>query len=116
MAAERSPNTQLAEERQAALDRLTALERDFSAIVEGAGQSNADDEHDPEGATTAFERQHVAALLDQARRQLAEVDAAIARLDTGSYGQCERCGQAIPAARLTARPTATTCVRCASRR
>jgi DnaK suppressor protein len=115
MAADKSPTAQLAEERQAALDRLIALERDFSAIVEGAGQANADDEHDPEGATTAFERQHVAALLDQARRQLAQVDAAIGRLDAGHYGQCERCGQPIPAARLTARPAATTCVRCASR-
>jgi DnaK suppressor protein len=115
MAADRSPSALLAEERQAALDRLAALEREFSAIVDGAAQANADDEHDPEGATIAFERQHVAALLDQARRQLALVDAAIGRLDAGHYGQCERCGQPIPAARLTARPTATACIRCASR-
>jgi DnaK suppressor protein len=115
MATDSSPSALLAEERQAALDRLTALEREFSAIVEGAGQANADDEHDPEGATIAFERQHVAALLDQARRQLAEVDAAIGRVDAGHYGQCERCGQPIAAARLTARPTATTCIRCAGR-
>ena len=116
MSADTSPGALLAEQRQAALDRLAALERDFSAIVEAAGQANADDEHDPEGATIAFERQHVAALLDQARDQLAEVDAAIGRLNAGHYGQCERCGQPIPAARLTARPTATTCIRCASRR
>jgi DnaK suppressor protein len=105
----------LAKERQAVLDRLAALERDFSAIVEAADQANADDEHDPEGATIAFERQHVAALLDQARRQLAQVDAAIGRLHAGQYGWCERCGQPIPPARLAARPTATTCIRCASR-
>jgi DnaK suppressor protein len=116
MTADSSLGALLAEERQAALDRLAALERDFTAIVEAAGQANADDEHDPEGATIAFERQHVAALLDQARRQLAQVDAAIGRLDAGHYGQCERCGQPIAPARLTARPTATTCIRCASRR
>ena len=116
MTADGSPGTLLAEERQAALDRLAALERDFSAIVEAAGQANADDEHDPEGATIAFERQHVAALLDQASRQLREVDAAIGRLEAGEYGQCEQCGQPIAAARLAARPTATTCIRCASRR
>ena len=116
MAADKGPSALLADEREAALDRLTALERDFSAIVDGASQASADDEHDPEGATTAFERQHVAALLDQARRQLAEVDAAIGRLEAGRYGRCERCGQPIPAARLTARPSATTCIRCASRR
>jgi DnaK suppressor protein len=115
MTADGSPGRQLAQERQAALDRLTALERDFSAIVEAAGQANADDEHDPEGATIAFERQHVAALIDQTRHQLARVDAAIGRLDAGQYGRCEHCGQPIPAARLAARPTATTCIRCASR-
>jgi RNA polymerase-binding protein DksA len=106
----------LAKERQATLDRLAGLERDFRAIVEAAGQANADDEHDPEGATIAFERQHVAALLDQARSQLVQVDAAIGRLKAGQYGRCERCGQPIAAARLAARPTATTCIRCASRR
>lgn len=116
MTANGSPGLLLAKERQAALDRLAALERDFSAIVEAAGQANADDEHDPEGATIAFERQHVAALLDQARGQLAQVDAAISRLDAGQYGRCERCGQPITAARLAARPTAATCIGCASRR
>jgi RNA polymerase-binding protein DksA len=115
MTAEGSPGALLAEERQAALDRLAALERDFSAIVEATGQANADDEHDPEGATIAFERQHVASLLDQASRQLAAVDAAISRLKAGQYGRCERCGQPIAAARLAARPTATTCISCASR-
>ena len=40
--------------------------------------SNADDEHDPEGATIAFERQQVVALLEQARRRLADVEAALA--------------------------------------
>jgi len=116
MTCDGSPATALAEERRAAQDRLAALERDFSAIVDAAGPASADDEHDPEGATTAFERQHVAALLDQARRQLAQVEAAIARLGAGQYGRCERCGRPIAAARLAARPAASTCIRCASRR
>ena len=116
MSADGSPGALLAEQRQAALDRLAALERDFSAIVDAADQANADDEHDPEGATIAFERQHVAALLDQARLQLAQVDAALDRLDAGQYGRCERCGEPIAAARMAARPTATTCIHCASGR
>lgn len=107
---------QLEAERQAALDRLSALDRDFGAIVEAAEQANADDEHDPEGATIAFERQHIAALLDQAREQLTQVDAALGRLDSGSYGRCGRCGQPIGAGRLAARPTATACIGCASNR
>jgi DnaK suppressor protein len=116
MTADGDPGTLLTQERHAVLDRLAALERDFSAIIEASGHANADDEHDPEGATIAFERQHVAALLDQARDQLAAVDAAIGRLADGQYGRCERCGQPIAPARLAARPTATTCISCAGSR
>ena len=106
----------LAAERSAATRQLLALEREFASIVEAAGQSNADDEHDPEGATIAFERQHVAALISQARDRLAGIDTALARIDDGSYGRCERCGQLIGADRLSARPSATTCVGCAGRK
>ena len=53
-------------------------------------------------------------MISQARDRLAEIDAALARLDEGSYGVCERCGQPIGVERLAARPAATTCVRCAS--
>jgi DnaK suppressor protein len=105
----------LGAERQAAVDRLAGLDREFEGIVEAAGSANADDEHDPEGATIAFERQHVAALLGQAREQLRQLDAALGRLDDGSYGLCSRCGRPIGAARLEARPAAETCITCAGR-
>jgi DnaK suppressor protein len=104
----------LEDERRAALDQLAALERDHVGIIESAGSANSDDEHDPEGATIAFEREHVAALLEQTREHLTQVDAALSRLDTGQYGRCERCGKPIGAGRLEARPTATTCIDCAS--
>ncbi|WP_244242213.1 TraR/DksA family transcriptional regulator [Nocardioides seonyuensis] len=78
--------------------------------------TNADDEHDPEGATIAFERSQIGTLVRQARTHLAEVDAAMERLDAGSYGTCEQCGGPIGEARLEARPVARTCITCASRR
>jgi RNA polymerase-binding transcription factor DksA len=53
------------------------------------------------------------ALDEQGRRQLAEIDAALHRLDAGSYGVCARCEEAIPRERMVALPTATTCARCA---
>jgi DnaK suppressor protein len=115
MTGESDPRSVLEAERQAVIERLAALERDFNGIVEAAGQANADDEHDPEGATIAFERQHIAALLSQARDQLSQVDNAISRLDVGRYGTCEKCGRPIGAERLAARPTATTCIDCAGR-
>jgi RNA polymerase-binding transcription factor DksA len=105
----------LAGEQASALERLAGLERDFASIVESSSAGN-DDEHDPEGATIAFERQHVASLLAQTREYLAEIDAARHKLDDGGYGQCENCGQPIAPERLAARPTAPTCISCAARR
>ena len=52
----------LAAAQERALARLASLEREFGGIVAAARDVGTDDEHDPEGATLAFERQHVAAL------------------------------------------------------
>ncbi|WP_239456354.1 TraR/DksA family transcriptional regulator [Nocardioides solisilvae] len=102
----------LADERATAVRRLALLTDDFEAIVAASKDTNADDEHDPEGATIAFERSQVDALVGQTRRRLAEIDAAVARVEVGTYGTCVTCGRAIPDARLEARPTATACVAC----
>jgi DnaK suppressor protein len=106
----------LAADRAETLQRLHGLEREFAGIIEAAAGTGTDDEHDPEGATIAFERQHVAALLSQVRQHLAQIDAAIRRLAEGHYGVCATCGQPISPARLAARPATTTCMACASQR
>jgi RNA polymerase-binding transcription factor DksA len=105
----------LATDRARTLDRLAGLDRELTGIIEAARAANADDEHDPEGATIAFEREHAAALASQARRHLAEIDAALGRLDDGSYGTCAGCGGPVGAERLAARPAAATCIGCAAR-
>jgi DnaK suppressor protein len=105
----------LAGMRASTLARLGALERELAGIIESSGPGT-DDEHDPEGATIAFERQHVAALAGRAREQLSEIEMAMRRLADGSYGRCRRCGQPIGAARLAARPAAASCIGCAGRR
>jgi DnaK suppressor protein len=109
------PRELLLAERERAGQRVAALEREFAQLAEAASAGGTDDEHDPEGATLAFERQHTAALLEQARAQVAAVDAALERLAAGRYGVCDRCGQPIGEDRLAARPAALTCVRCAAR-
>ncbi len=101
-------------ERQQALRRLAGLTGDFNQVVAASRDANADDEHDPEGSTTAFERAQVAALVLQVQGHLAEVEAAIERLAAGTYGICARCGQPIAKARLEARLAARTCIGCAS--
>jgi DnaK suppressor protein len=98
--------------RAETLAHIAALTAEFDGVVAASASSNADDEHDPEGSTIAFERSQVAALARQAQEHLTEVDAALARLDAGTYGTCERCGRPIEAARLEARPTARTHVSC----
>ena len=90
--------------------RLTS---EYAGVVDAARGSNNDDEHDPEGSTIAFEREQLAALLDQARRHLADLDIAEARLAANTYFVCESCGTTIDADRLAARPTARTCITCA---
>jgi len=113
-----TPRARLEAERDHAMARIAGLDREFASIVASAAMSSSggDDEHDPEGATVAYERQHLAALLDQAREHLADIGAALRKLDEGRYGTCDRCGQPIGEHRLAARPAALTCVRCAARR
>lgn len=99
--------------RLSTLDRIGALTRELSGILDATSLAAADDEHDPEGASTAFERQQVSALLEQAAARLVDLDAALVRIDDGTYGACERCGETISVGRLEARPSARTCISCA---
>ena len=110
-----TPRDRLDELRATTLERLSALQGEHRAVVDASRDSNADDEHDPEGATIAFERAQVDALVRDAVVRLESVDEAAARLDAGTYGRCVVCGEQIAAGRLEARPTATTCVGCAGR-
>lgn len=108
------PAARLEAERATVVGRLSALTEDFDAVVAASRDSNADDEHDPEGATIAFERSQTDALIRQARSALTEIDAALARVEAGTYGACESCGGPIGEERLDARPTARTCITCAA--
>jgi DnaK suppressor protein len=100
-------------ERAATVESLASLRRSFDDIVAASEDANLDDEHDPEGATVAFERQQVAALRDAAERHLEALDAAIARARAGETPTCEVCGSTIPSERLAALPATTRCVTCA---
>jgi len=87
----------------------------FESLVIAQRDVAADDEHDPEGPTVSMQRAEASAMLRQARQHLDEVDAALGRVDQGTYGVCESCGRDIPPARLEARPFARHCVTCAAR-
>jgi DnaK suppressor protein len=109
-----SARERLAAEHTQALQRLADLRHDFDAMVAASRDTNADDEHDPEGATIAFERSQIEALVRQAELHLEQIDAAARRLDAATYGVCEVCGSLISPERLEARPAAAVCIRCAA--
>ncbi len=92
---------------------IDSLSRRHADFVEASAWTTNDDEHDPEGATIAFERAQVAGLLRQARDELEQLDLAEQRLRDGTYGRCVKCGQPIGDGRLEALPATTTCIRCA---
>lgn len=57
----------------------------------------------------------LSALDEQGRREMAVIQAALARVDAGTYGICETCGETISTPRLMAMPTARRCVSCQER-
>jgi DnaK suppressor protein len=74
------------------------------------------DDNFADSAAATAERSEALAFIDSARERLADVDAALARMDGGGYGTCIDCGVEIPVARLEARPLSIRCVECAAKR
>ncbi len=107
------PRSRMNELRTATIRRAASLVSNFDGIVEATSDVATDDEHDPEGHTIAWERQQIAALLDETRNTLTDIDAAEQRLEDGPYGTCTTCGLKITAERLDALPATPTCVNCA---
>ncbi|GAA0323834.1 hypothetical protein GCM10010151_12090 [Actinoallomurus spadix] len=113
-------STELSEVRdrlQTEMGELTAeiatAESQIAERIHDAAEGAGDDQADA-GAKT-FEREQAMALTYNARDLLAQNERAIVRIDQGTYGVCESCGQAIGKARLQAFPRATLCVRCKQR-
>lgn len=107
---------ELTERADAAARQVASLERQLASMIEASRDDNADDEHDPEGSTIAFERQQLASLLERAQRSRHDALRALEQLDAGTYGVCVTCGRGIAPARLEARPDASECIDCARRR
>jgi RNA polymerase-binding protein DksA len=97
---------------RAALEAERArLREELAATIEAPGQMTYGSQ--AAAATHVFEQQRDLALRDRAIQQLALVEAALARLDAGTFGRCTRCGKPIAPARLEALPWAEHCIDCA---
>lgn len=88
--------------RSALLAERTRLLATLAEPIEGPGQMTYGSQ--AAAATHVFEQQRDLALRDRARTQLEQVDAALSRLEKGTYGSCTNCGKPIPAERLEAIP------------
>lgn len=67
-----------------------------------------------DGTSLAVERITQVAAHEQLLRQAEEVERALAKIDEGTYGECDTCGAVIPEGRLEIHPWAVLCVPCAS--
>lgn len=100
--------------RQSLEQMLRELDSATSILeAEGAGDSSElshVDQHPGDTASELTDADNQNALLENSAGQRAQVEAALARIDDGSYGVCVDCGQPIPDARLEVRPEAARCI------
>jgi RNA polymerase-binding transcription factor DksA len=97
-------------------ERLEGLVRERE--VEGIGQSERDqtselstlDQHQGDVGTETFEREKDFSLLEQLEAEIGDLDAALRKIDEGTYGMCEICNRAIDPERLEAMPGTRTCI------
>ena len=96
--------------RAALLAERERLLSDVEETIQAPGQMTYGSQ--AAAASQVFEQQRDLALRDRATQQLALVDAALARLEAGTYGTCLRCGKPIAEGRLEALPWAAHCIDC----
>jgi RNA polymerase-binding protein DksA len=83
-----------------------------SSLTEETGElmSSSSDNHLADTASETYEREFDEGLEEDAQGQLREVEAALQRLEAGTYGICSACGKTIPVERLEAVPWTTLCI------
>ena len=104
---------QLAEEKVRLLHAVGFLERENPGSISdelGEVADGGTDNHPADTATAMYDRELDEGLEEGARDTLAEIDAALQRIEDGTYGICEVCGKPIGADRLSALPWTRLCI------
>ncbi|HEY8728338.1 MAG TPA: TraR/DksA C4-type zinc finger protein, partial [Acidothermaceae bacterium] len=104
---------ELEAEAQRLRGEIETAETDLADRLRDGGDGAGDDQAD--AGTKTFEREHEMSLANNARDLLVQTEHALARIDAGTYGRCENCGNPIGKLRLQANPRATLCVTCKQR-
>jgi DnaK suppressor protein len=105
----------LLEKRQAVVEALDYLHKEHPGSLEdetGELVSSSADQHLADTATETVDREIDYTLEASDGRLLADIDAALGRIENGTYGTCVNCGAQIPPERLEAMPWATLCIEC----
>ncbi|OIJ68740.1 TraR/DksA family transcriptional regulator [Streptomyces mangrovisoli] len=102
--------TELLSEGERLRAEIAASEASVAGLMRDSGDGAGDDEADT--GTKNITREHELALAANAREMLLQTERALERLDAGTYGLCENCGNPIGKARMQAFPRATLCVEC----
>lgn len=103
---------QLTEECARLEAEIAALDHEERTTQSEASGENAYRDHMADQGSATFEREMDMTFEENDRDELDRVRDAIARLDTGTYGICQRCSAEIPPARLEAVPAASLCIKC----
>jgi len=96
------------------MDSYSTLEDEARLKGKEAGELSDVPYHPADRGTDSFEASLSLALLENESTAIREIDLALERMDRGTYGACEDCGNAIGKVRLRALPQATLCLRCKS--
>ena len=104
---------ELMTDRERLRSELNMAEHELHDLMRDAGDGAGNDQADV-GSTT-FERDHEMSLANNAREMLAQTERALLRIEAGTYGVCESCGEPIGKMRLMAFPRATLCLSCKQR-
>ena len=102
----------LLDERQRAQEALDHLQQEDAGQLEDEREEIPSDNHPADMATATFDRELDYTLEENVERVLAQIDAALQRIERGTYGVCESCGQPILPERLEALPWTTLCIDC----
>ena len=104
--------TALLEERERVQSALRYLneETDGAERDDAANELSTADNHIGDRASDTFDRELDYTLEDNAEHVIERIDRALAKIEDGTYGTCERCGKEIPEERLEARPWAALCI------
>jgi len=104
---------ELRAQRDHSLAQLETLDAEVTGLMRDSGDGAGHDQADV--GASSFERDHELAVLTSERLRLEQIEHALERIDDGTYGVCESCGEPVGKMRLMAFPRATLCVTCKQR-